>query len=59
MTEEDKQQIADMIECEGFDYGFRNYGDFYEINDPKFHQLRLAYLKAAEELESYVSLSCT
>lgn len=39
---------------EGFDYCFRYYSDFDEIKDKKFHNLRLAYIKAAEDLEQYV-----
>lgn len=40
---------------EGFHYCFKNYSNFDEIKDEHFHELRLAYLKAAKELEDYVN----
>jgi hypothetical protein len=43
------------LEEEGIDYAFRNFSEFSEVNDRKFHKLRLAYIKAACELESYVT----
>ena len=39
---------------EGLDYTFRCYSHFKEIEDEKFHRLRLAYLDAAWALETYV-----
>jgi len=42
------------MEAEGFHYCFEWYSTFEEIEDEKFHELRLAYLKAANELENYV-----
>ena len=39
---------------EGFHYCFAHYSRWPEIKDEKFHQLREAYLKAAEELKKYV-----
>ncbi len=46
--------VKAAIEKEGFDYAFRNYSSFDEIKDEKFHALREAYVKAVQELESYV-----
>jgi hypothetical protein len=43
-----------VIDNEGFDYAFRNYSDFPEIKDKKFHVLRKAYVLAAEALANYV-----
>lgn len=42
------------IENEGFDYAFRHYSEFKEINDPEFHKLRLAYVEAANDLDDYI-----
>lgn len=39
---------------EGFHYCFKHYSSFIEIEDPKFHELRKAYLSAADELSNYV-----
>lgn len=39
---------------EGFDYAFRNYSSFDEITDPKFHQIRRQYIKAADSLDHYL-----
>ncbi len=39
---------------EGFDYCFRSYSNFDEIQDEKFHKLRLAYIESANSLERYV-----
>src|SRR5579863_3880705 len=47
--------VLDVIECEGFDYGLRHYTSFKEIKDKKFHQLRKAYIAAADALEKYIS----
>ena len=53
-----KENLSDVqyrMDEEGFDYCFRCYSDFEEIEDPRFHELRLAYIKAAEELENYIN----
>ena len=58
MTEqerEDWENVRYRMEAEGFDYCWRNYSDFEEIEDPEFHRLRNAYIKAATELEDYVN----
>ena len=46
--------VAGCMEYEGFDYCFRFYSDFQEIEDPEFHRLRVAYVNAATALEEYV-----
>lgn len=51
MTLED---VADIVELEGFDYAFRYYSTFSEVKDKKFHKLREAYIKAAQDLEDYL-----
>lgn len=52
----DMQYVRDTIENEGFDYAFRHYSHFEEIEDKKFHELREAYVKAAEKLIKYVGI---
>jgi len=52
-----RAKLADVrfsIENEGFDYAFRNYSDFKEVDDPEFHKLRQDYVNAANALEKYV-----
>ncbi len=51
---EDLQMVQYRMDAEGFDYCFRRYSSFEEIEDPKFHELRLAYIKAADDIEKYV-----
>jgi hypothetical protein len=51
---EDLQMVQYRMDAEGFDYCFRRYSSFEEIEDPKFHELRLAYIKAADAIEQYV-----
>jgi hypothetical protein len=48
------EYVADCMECEGFDYCFRFYSHFAEVEDPEFHRLRSAYVNAANALEEYV-----
>lgn len=57
MTEKEKEQwvnVAYRMDAEGFHYCFARYSSFREIQDSKFHRLRKAYLKAAQELKDYV-----
>jgi hypothetical protein len=54
MTESEYLEVNQLAECEGFDYCFRYYTDFKDIKDDKFHQLRLAYIEAANNLERYI-----
>jgi hypothetical protein len=51
---EDLQMVQYRMDAEGFDYCFRRYSSFEEIEDPKFHELRLAYINAAAAIEQYV-----
>lgn len=50
----DWESVAYRMRAEGFHYCFEHYSTFEEIEDEKFHELRLAFLKAANELENYV-----
>jgi hypothetical protein len=47
-------EVSRCIDEEGLDYCFRNYSNFENVNDVKFHRLREAYLAAADALEEYV-----
>jgi len=48
------QYVRAKMRDEGFDYCFRHYSSFEEVEDEKFHSLRESYIKIAEELEEYV-----
>jgi hypothetical protein len=52
---ENWENVSYRIREEGFHYCFKHYSSFIEIEDEKFHQLRLAYLNAAQELKRYVN----
>lgn len=56
MKVKDADNIRDTVEAEGFDYAFRCYSGFSEVTDRRFHELRIAYVKAAEELSNYCGL---
>lgn len=49
------QAVADIIECEGFEYAFCSYSDFEDIEDAEFHRLRRAFIQAAKALRVYVN----
>ena len=55
LNEEDRVYIQSTIEKEGFDHAFVGYSDFSEIENPTFHVLRQAYLKAQSELEEFIN----
>ena len=48
------QYVQVKMRDEGFDYCFRHYSSFEEVEDEKFHSLRESYIKISEELEEYV-----
>lgn len=56
MTNDDREQVKDTVENEGFDYAFRFYTMFDEIDDAEFHKRRRAYIEAAEALSDYVGI---
>jgi hypothetical protein len=56
MKKADKVRMAGIIDNEGFDYAFRYYSSFEDVKDPKFHELRKAYVEAAKALCSYIGL---
>ena len=51
---EDFADLNSRMNQEGFHYCFKHYSSFTDIEDDKFHKLRKAYLKAADELEKYI-----
>lgn len=61
MTYEEIENWNDVkyrMEEEGFHYCFKHYSSFNEINDEKFHELRLKYLESARLLEEYILAKC-
>lgn len=56
---EDFEMVQYRMDAEGFHYCFKHYSSFDEIDDPKFHELRLAYLAAADSLAEYVDSKIT
>jgi hypothetical protein len=48
------EEVRWKIESEGFDYAFRYYSNFEEVEDPDFHRLRRAYVAAAQALDDYI-----
>ena len=56
MKKIDREYIEATIDNEGFDYAFRHYSDFPKIIDEKFHELRKAYKKAAQDLADYIGV---
>lgn len=44
------------IEKEGFHYAFIGYSDFEEVEDIEFHNLRLRYIQAVNELGDYMGI---
>lgn len=54
MTEQEKKRVRDDIDNEGFHYNFHSYDTYDWIEDPKFHDLREAYLQSVEDLEEYI-----
>jgi hypothetical protein len=54
MSPAEKRRVLHDVEHEGMHYAFASYDDYAEIRDPKFHELRSAYLRAAKELLSFL-----
>lgn len=48
------EDVRDIVDSEGFDYGFRFYSEFLEVEDEEFHRRRAAYVEAARELDDYL-----
>ena len=54
LSKQNKIYVKEIIDQEGFDYAFADYTDFKEIEDLKFPELRLVFLKAREDLRKYI-----
>ena len=54
ITAKQREEVSFRIDQEGLDYTLRNYSSFPEVSDPKFHELRMAYIAAAEAFEEYI-----
>lgn len=48
-------KVIEDIECEGFHYAFHHYSNYDDVEDERFQNLRKAYIKASEDLCSYLS----
>ena len=51
---EEFEMVRYRMENEGFNYCFKHYSSFKEVEDEKFHELRKKYLEISQELEEYV-----
>lgn len=56
MSKPNKEYVKRIIEKESFDYAFEGYSNFDEVEDSLFHDLRLNYLTARNELSNYLGL---
>lgn len=46
------------MDQEGIDYCFESYSNFKEIEDEKFHELRLRFIQSMCDLRDYVNEKC-
>lgn len=56
MTEEQLDEIRDIVDSEGFQYAIQDYSTFRHIEDVEFHRRRDNFVRAAEELQSYLGV---
>lgn len=56
MSKPNSEYMASKIEKEGFHYAFIGYSDFEEVEDIEFHNLRLRYIQAVNELGDYMNI---
>lgn len=56
MTGRELARIVDAVDNEGFDYTFRHYSSFKDIEDSEFQILRKAYVDAGDALEKYLTI---
>jgi hypothetical protein len=54
---ENLEHLKSKMRNEGFHYCFKHYSTFKEIDDVKFHELRIKYLRSADDLENYINSS--
>lgn len=55
MRQADAENILSIIDTEGFDNTFTHFTTFRDIGDHRFHELRKAYVAAAQELKDYLA----
>lgn len=51
---EDWERLRYRMKEEGIEYCFRHYSNWEEINDEKFHELRLKLIDTMKEIREYV-----
>ena len=51
---EDWGRLKYRMEDEGIEYCFKHYSDWKEINDEKFHELRIKLIETMNEIEKYI-----
>lgn len=49
-----QEKVKDDINNEGFDYSFREYSSYDELDSKRFHTLRKKYVATANAIEKYV-----
>ena len=49
------ESVKYRMKAEGVDYCFIHYSSFEDVKDEQFHKLRLAYIKASEDIQAYVN----
>jgi hypothetical protein len=52
---ENFEMVRYRMDDEGLHYCFKHYSSFKEVEDEKFHELRVKYLEVADELKNYVT----
>jgi hypothetical protein len=54
MKASDAESVLAVISAEGFDQAFNHYSSYRDIGDPRFHELRKAYISASKDLMDYL-----
>jgi endo-alpha-1,4-polygalactosaminidase (GH114 family) len=54
MNDQDRENLVNKIESEGFDYAIVEYGA--DIDDAEYNRLRQAYLDAGRALAAYLEV---
>jgi hypothetical protein len=52
---EDWGRLKYRMEEEGIEYCFKHYSSWEEIDDKKFHELRIKLIEVMTELENYIN----
>ena len=50
-----QEKVKDDISNEGFDYTFRGYSSYKEIDSKRFHNLRKKYISDSDAIEKYIA----